>query len=162
MSATARVSLFRLTGTETTRLVPELDQNVRVRRQQADENDAAAAWEKFDAWVFRDNSTERERRNHLKGRLFVMLRDAAKNHNLSENQRAKLRLAGMGDIKRLFDLIEDSRAQFDLRNGTPDSKLKALERLTQLADTYRQGPFGDGSLFAKTLHKIVEEQKASK
>ena len=42
------------------------------------------------------------------------------------------------------------------------SGLTALQRVDPLAQLYKDGPFGEGSLFAKTLRKIEDEQNAGR
>ena len=76
--------------------------------------------------------------------------------------RAKLRLAGRGDIKRFFDEVQRRRDDFESDRKTFKTGLPALRRLDELSPTYRHGPFGVGSLFAKTLQKINNDQKAGR
>jgi hypothetical protein len=40
--------------------------------------------------------------------------------------------------------------------------LNALRRLGELSPIYRDGPFGSGSLFAKTLFKINDDLKVGR
>jgi hypothetical protein len=42
---------------------------------------------------------------------------------------------------------------------TFDTGLAALRRLDEISPSYREGPFGSGSLFAKTLQKINNDRK---
>ena len=75
------------------------------------------------------------------------------------HQRAKLRLAGRGDIKRFFDVVQNRRNAFEIARKDFQSGLWALQRLDAVAKNYREGPFRAGSLFAKTLQKIDNAQK---
>ena len=83
-------------------------------------------------------------------------------HKLTDSQRTKLRLAGRGDIKCLFDQVEDRRRDFEKDGHNFRAGLAALQRLDPLTQVYREGPFGDGSLFSKTLFKINDDQKAGR
>jgi hypothetical protein len=116
--------------------------------------------ENFDRWLFADEQSEAGRRRRLDEILETKAKLATLVHHLSESQRAKLQLAGRGDIKRFFDQVEDKRAEFEKDRLTFRTGLAALQRLYPLTQVYRDGPFGDGSLFAKTLSKINDDQKA--
>ena len=116
--------------------------------------------ENFERWLFADEQTEGARQSHLDDLLRAKIENAYREHNLTWPQRAKLQLAGRGDIKRFFDQVADKRNAFEIERKTFDTGLAALRRLDPLVQIYQQGPFGDGSLFAKTLHRITDDQKA--
>jgi hypothetical protein len=116
--------------------------------------------ENFDRWLFADEQSEADRRRHLDEILQTKVKSATLAHHLTESQRAKLRLAGRGDIKRFFDQVEGTRREFDKDRQSFRTGFAALQRLEPLTQVYRGGPFGDGSLFAKTLSKITDDQKA--
>jgi hypothetical protein len=122
---------------------------------------AVVARENFERRVFGDREPKRERWNHLEDLLFSKIQAADQKHKLTDPQRAKLQLAGRGDIKRFFDRVEDGRAEFELNRVGFKNGIAALQRLKPLADGYYQGPFGYGSLFAKTLRRINHEQNAT-
>jgi hypothetical protein len=116
--------------------------------------------ENFDRWVFRDRNPERQRWNHLDDLLSMKIQAVAQNHKLTAAQRAKLRTAGRGDIKRFFDQVQERRIDFEISRMNFTTGTAALRRLKPLSAAYAQGPFGDGSLFSKTLNRIVTDQKA--
>jgi hypothetical protein len=122
---------------------------------------AVVCRENFDRWVFDDMAPDKERWTHLDKLLSVRINDAARTHKLTDRQQAKLRLAGKGDIKRFFDQVEDARNDFELNRVGFKNGLAALRRLKPLSKVYDLGPFDDGSLFVKTLHKIDNDQAAS-
>jgi hypothetical protein len=117
--------------------------------------------ENFDRWIFGDLIPEAERLNHLDDRLFVKVQAASRIHKLMEPERAKLRVAGKGDIKRFLDQVEDESASFEIDRMSLKTGLAALRRLKPLSDVYDKGPFGDGSLFAKTLRRIKDDRATS-
>jgi hypothetical protein len=125
-----------------------------------DLNTAVVDRENFDRWVFVDGRSEPERRKYLEEILRSKVELAAVLHDLNATQRAKLRLAGRGDIKRFFDQVEDRRNAFEIERRTFKTGYPALQRLVSLSQVYQEGPFDDGSLFAKTLHKIDADRKA--
>ncbi len=111
----------------------------------------------FDRWLFGEEQTEADRRLHLDGILRSRVDAATRTHKLTDSQRAKLRLAGTGDIKRFFDQVEDRRPDFEKDRHNFRAGFAELQRLSPLAQVYREGPFGDGSLFAKTLATISND-----
>lgn len=116
--------------------------------------------ENFDRWLFADEQSEADRRRNLDEILQTKVKSTTLAHHLTESQRAKLRLAGRGDIKRFFDQIEDRRRDFEKDRHSFRTGFAALQRLEPLTQVYRDGPFGGGSLFAKTLSKFNNDQKA--
>ncbi len=118
--------------------------------------------ENFDRWLFADERSEEERRRHLDDILLARIDAATRGHRLTDPQRAKLRIAGKGDIKRFFDQVEEKRSAFEINRRNVNAGLAALRRLDSLSEIYRRGPFGDGSLFAKTLQKIDDDRKADR
>jgi hypothetical protein len=119
-------------------------------------NTAVVGRENFDRWLFGEpNIVDRER--HLEDILLTRVRTAVREHGLTERQKAKLQLAGRGDIKRFLDRVEDRRRDFEKDRQRFQTGLAALRRLDDLSQIYQTGPFGDGSLFAKTLQKIKDD-----
>ena len=115
--------------------------------------------ENFDRFLFDREPTERARQEHLKGVLDAKIARAASEHKLTDSQRAKLGLAGRGDIKRFFDLVQKRRDDFEIERKEFRTGIAALRRLDGLSTTFREGPFGSDSLFEKTLHKINADRK---
>ena len=117
--------------------------------------------ENFDRWLFNDSGQGKAARlRHLERILQAKLDVAVRSHHLTAPQRLKLRVAGRGDIKRFFDQVENRRNDFEIQRRRFNSGIAALCRLQPLSQLYREGPFGDGSLFAKMLHKINDDRKA--
>ena len=65
--------------------------------------------ENFDRWIFGEGLGEERRRQALEDRLVGRIEAEARRYDLTIPQRDKLRLAGMGDIKRFFDRVEERR-----------------------------------------------------
>jgi hypothetical protein len=122
-------------------------------------NTAMLDRDNFDRWLFPRELSERARQDHLKGVLDARIAVVASANKLTDPERAKLRLAGRGDIKRFFDEVQNRKDDFEIDRKTFKSGLAALRRLDELSPTYKEGPFGPGSLFAKTLHKINNDRK---
>jgi hypothetical protein len=75
--------------------------------------------------------------------------------NLSDGQKTKLQLAGRGDIKRYFDRIDEKRRQFqDVKNDM--NKFAVFQQeLQPLRVDGNSAMFGESSIFAKTIPKIL-------
>jgi hypothetical protein len=86
------------------------------------------ARENFDRWLFADERSQEDRRGRLEDILDAKIVIADLEHKLmlTAQQRAKLRLAGRGDIKRFFDKVDVSEQ--DNRSGSD-------KFLINLADT---------------------------
>ncbi len=121
-----------------------------------DINDAIVEPENFDRWIFdRDRPDAVEEK--LREKLELRIEAAAREHRLSRSEKARLRLAGKGDIKRFHELVEQRRKEFESQRKSFKEGRAALRQLLPLSRTYKEGPFSDGSLFAKTLTKIHRE-----
>jgi hypothetical protein len=112
----------------------------------------------FDLWVYGE-TTEQEKHVWLLTTLSAKIAKARKQGITATHER-KLILAGRGDIKRFFDRVEALRSEFeevrkDLNAGV--GVLRGLPLMT-LSKEFQDGPFGDESLFAKTLAKIENDQ----
>ena len=117
--------------------------------------------ENFDRWLFGDDFGEGRRRPFLYGRLVVRVDLAAQELRLTVPQKEKLRLSGVGDIKRFFDRVEEMRQDFELARRDLTAGRRVLTQLLTLSDEFRLGPFGDDSLFAKTLRKMENDSLAN-
>ncbi len=118
--------------------------------------------ENFDRWLFSDELSEGDRRRHLEDILDAKLGIAVFRSKLNYAQTMKLHLAGKGDIKRFFDQIAERKNLFEVERRDFNSGCAALFGLDPISELYQKGPFGDGSLFAKTLKRIKDDKKAGR
>ncbi|MGE5191319.1 MAG: hypothetical protein ACM3U2_02385, partial [Deltaproteobacteria bacterium] len=86
------------------------------------------------------------------------------NYGLTAAQKQKLQLAGRGDIKRMFDRIEDSRRRLQAQvvqdiEGVQRLCVQMSQESSALRAGIRKGPFGEGSLFAKTLKSALTAEQ---
>lgn len=79
---------------------------------------------------------------------------------LNSSQRRKLRLAGEGDIKRLFDRIEELQGKWRLEKG-PISQAITRQAI-ELRNTIAIGPFSSRSLFGKMLDRTLTAGQQSR
>jgi hypothetical protein len=113
----------------------------------------------FDDWAFGSAEGEKQFRDQLEFLLQKKLRELDLMFQLSDSQRRKLKLAGRGDIKRLLDLVEDSRVEFE-RASVDLSRLPELQRLLRVVDVrVSTGAFEKGSILAKALQKMFDQEE---
>jgi len=103
--------------------------------------------------------------NEPLSRLEVILRDKIEAIDrvcqLDDTQKAKLRLAGHGSIQRCFDRVEELRMRY--RSATDYSTVRELNvDATPLRFLLTFGPFGERSLFGKTLRRVLTAEQAAK
>jgi len=120
-------------------------------------NDAIVEAENFDRWIF-DDDRPAAVAEKLHGKLDRWIEAADREDRLSRSEKARLRLAGTGDIKRFQERVEQRRQEFETQRKSFKEGCAALRRLLPLNRSYKEGPFGDGSFFAKTLTKIHRER----
>ncbi len=77
--------------------------------------------------------------------------------HLSPDKEKKLVLAARGDLKRLFDRVEESRKQFDLVRTDINRCRLFLQELQPIDRAMRQNLLDDESIFAKTLRRMIKD-----
>lgn len=113
--------------------------------------------ENLDLWVFDDDGGAEQHWKHLEQLLEGRIASDSRGRTLTPAQKARLRVAGKGDIKRFLDQVEEERTQFEKERQSWRTGFAALRRLDPLAKIYAEGPFGAESLYAKTLRRIKAE-----
>ena len=100
---------------------------------------------------------QESRRSRLDTLLTEKINEATEQRKLNQDQIKKLRLAGTGDIKRFFDRVEEKRADFDKVRKDYNTGMAILNELTTLSADYQTGPFGQGSVYEKTLESFTAD-----
>ncbi len=112
----------------------------------------------FDDWAFGDEQGENRFRQQLDKLLLSKLEKIDRVFQLTEPQRRKVKLAGHGDIKHLLTLVDQSRLEFQ-RAVLEIGRLPELQKLLLQIDLrVSNGPFEAGSILAKTLRKMFDEE----
>jgi len=82
---------------------------------------------------------------------------------LTDTQKQKLRLAGRGDARRLFDRLDKIGARIQLVGNDRDKIYQLLDEAHSLQrDLIRPGFSTDGSLFFKSLERLLTAEQAVK
>ena len=114
--------------------------------------------DQFDQWVFGGPRNSRAGRNKLDSLLTLQVDDVARLCTLSEAQKKKLLLAGRGDIKRFFDMVEEKRKKFEKVKQDQNKVGEIYQELVPLQAMLNSGLFSDGSIYAKTIRKVLSEE----
>ena len=118
--------------------------------------------DQFDQWIFGGPRNSGAGRNKLDTLLTLQVDDVSRTCDLSEVQKKKLLLAGHGDIKRFFDLVDEKRRKFDKVKNDQNKIGEIYQELQPLQITLNSGLFSDGSIFSKTLKKVLAHEQASR
>lgn len=114
--------------------------------------------EQFSNWYFNQFGGSADRaRQQFDSTLTLQIDAIDRAAHLSAEQKAKLRMIGHGEIKRVFDNFEQAKARFnELDNDTQ----KLAEVLQEFGSPQQQGgPFGETSVFFKSMrHTLNAEQ----
>jgi len=115
--------------------------------------------DQFDQWVFGGPRNSRAGRNKLDSLLTLQVDDVARMCALSEAQKKKLLLAGHGDIKRFFDKVEEKRKKFAKVKNDQTKFNEIYQELVPLQAALNSGLFGDGSIYSKTIRRVLSEEE---
>ncbi len=112
--------------------------------------------ENFDQWVFggRNIPSIRTRMDSL---LALKIDDANRVCKLSDAQKKKLTLAGKGDLKHFFDRVAEKKRRFQLLKNDQNKINEIFQEIQPLQLILNNGPFDDGSIFAKTIPKTLDD-----
>lgn len=118
--------------------------------------DAVVVPETYDLLVY-GNSSSVTLRQRLDRILETKIQQARRDLSLSAADESKLQLAGQGDIKRLFDKLESRRAEFNVARRDRKQLAAFVEKLDAMKREMNFDLFADGSLYSKTLRKILSD-----
>jgi hypothetical protein len=116
----------------------------------------------FETWVFGGNRSGTAARERLEKLLALQIEFIDRSCTLDADQRKKLELAGHGDVKRFYDRIEVSRRKFQKVKNDPNKVGEIYQEIQPLQTVLNMGPFGDGSIFSKTLLRALRPDQVAK
>jgi len=116
----------------------------------------------FDQWMFQGAvSSPSEARKRIDRSLKLQLSALELKHQLTEAQQKKLELAARGDVKRLFNEIDELRTKFQ-KVENDNNQLGAMwQQIQPLQKQCVRGPFGPQSLFAKVLSQTLTSEQSA-
>jgi hypothetical protein len=116
----------------------------------------------FDRWVFQNNNDGLAGvRKKLTTMLSLYIDDIDRTCKLSDAQRARVQLAGRGDIKRFYSLYQKVRQKF-LEVRQDQQKMQQLwQEINPLQMMAQHGIFDDESLLFRSLHNVLTPEQFS-
>lgn len=94
-------------------------------------------------------------RSRLESYLALKVESVDRACGLTEAQKQKLTLAGKGDMKRLWDRLEEKKRKYVNVPHDQEKMNDIVQDLQPLRALVSAEPFADGSFFAKTLHVML-------
>ncbi len=131
-------------------IAPPPFQPVQVIVRQAQFNP-----EQVDQWVFSRWGGAQGARTRMEANLELRIDDLERGCEISEIQKKKLKLAGLGDIKRYYDRVEELKRKYSSRASRPNQNNNIWQELQPLQIELNSGLFGDDSIFAKTVKNTL-------
>jgi hypothetical protein len=116
--------------------------------------------DQVDQWVFARMGGSASARNRLDSALAIRLDDVERACGISEGQKKKLKLAGVGDIKRFYDRVEEAKQKLQRMGPTQNNNI--WQDVQPLQAEIFAGLFGDESIFQKTLKKTLSQEQSAR
>jgi hypothetical protein len=123
-------------------------QVVRVPQFNADQ---------VDQWIFSRWGGVEGARTRLDANLGLRIDDLDRACAITEFQKKKLRLAGLGDIKRYYDRVEDLKRKYSSGANQPNlnNNNNIWQEMQPLQIELNNGLFGADSIFVKTVKSTL-------
>jgi hypothetical protein len=117
--------------------------------------------EQLEQWVFQQEGNAAKARQRLDALLALQVEHIDRECQLTDAQKAKLRLAGRGDIKRFFDRYEGVKQKFQLLKHDEQRAQEIWQDIGPLQTSLQAGLFCEDSLLLKSLpNTLTGEQLA--
>lgn len=117
--------------------------------------------DQFDQQIFGRLESVESARARISRVVSARINEIDREYRLTEAQKEKLSLAGQGDLKRLFDRVEDLRTKYRQAKYERVAAIKCLQEARRLRAELATMPGPVDSLLSKTIATtITEEQKA--
>jgi hypothetical protein len=121
----------------------------------------------FYGWIFGHGGismyeTPVAARRHLVSLLNIWLTCIDQLSGLTEEQQAKLHMAGIGEIQHFLDAVEQERQLFLTIKHDPNRLHEFQKELRPLREWWISNPFLEGSFFWKTLRKTLPEAQIAR
>ena len=117
----------------------------------------------FRQWIFgAGNKPNGPTVEQLETPLILAIADLDRACSLTDAQRRRLLLAGLGDRKRFLDRVAEARRVFEQYRRDPNGANEILAYTQPLAADYEFGLYGEGSFFAKTVATTLTPEQAAR
>jgi hypothetical protein len=116
----------------------------------------------FDQWVFGGGRNAQQGRQRLKSQVALQVEALDSICGLSDKQKAKLRLAASGDMKRFYDDVDVVRQQFLKVRRDQNAFNQIWQDIQPLQTRVNSGLFGEDSLLHKIAKRTLDAQQRAK
>lgn len=116
----------------------------------------------IDQWIFGSGRNAQQARKRLDTQLSLRIDELDRTCTLTEPQKKKLRLAGQGDIKRLFDEMNEIRKKFDKLRHDQNAVNQIFQEIQPLQTRINAGIFNPTSFYQKSVMKTLGPEQAAK
>jgi hypothetical protein len=114
--------------------------------------------EQIDQWVFNRWGGADGAKSRLEANLALRIDDFDRACELTELQKKKITLAGLGDIKRYYDRVDELKRRYG--GGTNQGQFNNIwQEMQPLQIELTNGLFGDDSLFVKTVKSTLSSDQ---
>ena len=121
--------------------------------------------EQIDQWVFNRWGGADASKARLEANLELRIDDLCRACSMTELQKKKLKLAGLGDVKRFYDRVEDLKRKYTVSASAsqPNFNVNNIwQEMQPLQIELNNGFFNDDSLFMKTVKNTLNADQAKR
>jgi hypothetical protein len=130
---------------------------------QAEAQNNVIGMEQFNRWIFSRLQNEQAARKTLLSRIEHEIERINLVAVLSEDEKAKIRLAGRGDVKRFFDDVREARRKFtELGEVNQNQVQEAYQLASPLAQRINSGLFDKNSLLKKVAATAPSPERSAR
>jgi hypothetical protein len=116
--------------------------------------------EQVDQWVFSRWGGVAAARDRLDANLALRIDDLDRACSVTDAQKKKLKLAGLGDMKRYFDRVEDLKRKYVRNANAPNNNI--WQEMQPLQMELNTGFFGEDSIFVKAIKKTLNDEQVKR
>jgi hypothetical protein len=127
-------------------------------------NQAQVMWsdDTIDQWIFGSGRNAQQAKKRLESQLTLRIEELDRVCALTDIQKKKLRLAGQGDVKRLFDDMAVIRKKFDKLRNDQNAINQIFQEIQPLQARIAAGIFQSHSFYQKSVLKTLTAEQAAK
>lgn len=119
--------------------------------------------DQFNGWIFSRMQNEQKARDTFYSRIDLEIERLDLVASLTDDEKAKIRLAGKGDVKRFFDDVREARREFlELGNVNQNQMNEAYQLASALAQRINSGLFDNNSLLKKVAATAPDPEHAQR
>jgi hypothetical protein len=109
----------------------------------------------FNQWLYQGNGQAADRDSEIT----MMVESMDRACHITEEQRAKLHLAGLGDYSRFEQKVNDLRAECVGKSYDQNQINEIYQKFQPLTQQYQAGMLGPGSIFSKVVNRTLNPEQ---